>query len=79
MAYSYQRGFGATEHPFVGEIRIGEVDLSFVPEELGFPVVIGAITLTECVMVSRHAGDRQTPPNLCRAMAWPSAIANAKP
>jgi alpha-D-ribose 1-methylphosphonate 5-triphosphate synthase subunit PhnI len=62
MAYSYQRGFGATEHPFVGEIRIGEVDVLLVPEELGFPVVIGAITLTECVMVSRHAGDRQTPP-----------------
>lgn len=62
MAYSYQRGFGATEHPFVGEIRIGEVEVSFEPQELGFPVVIGEITLTECVMISRHAGDRQTPP-----------------
>ncbi|MBL0714861.1 MAG: carbon-phosphorus lyase complex subunit PhnI [Desulfosarcina sp.] len=62
MAYSYQRGFGAKEHPFVGEIRIGEVEVAFVPEELGFPVVIGAVTLTECVMISRHVGDRQTPP-----------------
>jgi alpha-D-ribose 1-methylphosphonate 5-triphosphate synthase subunit PhnI len=62
MAYSYQRGFGAKEHPFVGEIRIGEVDVVFAPEELGFPVIIGTLTLTECVMLSRHVGDRQTPP-----------------
>ena len=62
MAYSYQRGFGAREHPFVGEIRIGEVEVAFIPEELGFPVVVGTIILTECVMITRHDGDGQTPP-----------------
>ena len=62
MAYSYQRGFGAKDHPFVGEIRIGDVTVEFVPEELGFPVVVGRLTLTECIMISRHAGNAQQPP-----------------
>ena len=62
MAYSYQRGFGAKGHPFVGEIRIGEVSVEFVPEELGFPVVLGRLTMTECIMISRDAGDAQRPP-----------------
>lgn len=47
MGYSTQRGFGTT-HPFVGEIRMGEVEIEFVPEELGFAVTLGEITLTEC-------------------------------
>lgn len=52
MAYSAQRGFGSSDHPFAGEIRMGEVALEIVPEELGFPVVIGEITVTECVMIT---------------------------
>jgi len=47
MGYSSQRGFGST-HPFVGEIRMGEVEVEFVPEELGFAVTLGEVTLTEC-------------------------------
>ncbi len=55
MGYSSQRGFGTT-HPFVGEIRMGEVEIEFAPEELGFPVTIGEITLTECETVNQFVG-----------------------
>ncbi len=55
LGYSSQRGFGAT-HPFVGEIRMGEVEVEFVPEELGFPVTIGAVVLTECETVNQFVG-----------------------
>jgi alpha-D-ribose 1-methylphosphonate 5-triphosphate synthase subunit PhnI len=55
MGYSSQRGFGST-HPFVGEIRMGEVEIEFAPEELGFPVTIGEITLTECETVNQFIG-----------------------
>jgi alpha-D-ribose 1-methylphosphonate 5-triphosphate synthase subunit PhnI len=55
MGYSTQRGFG-NSHPFVGEVRMGEVEIEFVPEELGFPVTIGEITLTECETVNQFIG-----------------------
>ena len=55
MGYSTQRGFG-NSHPFVGEIRMGEVEVEFIPEELGFPVTIGEITLTECETVNQFLG-----------------------
>ena len=45
MAYSTQRGY-AESHPFAGEIRMGEVDVVICPEELGFAIEIGSITLT---------------------------------
>ena len=51
LGYSTQRGYGRN-HPFAGEIRIGEVDVSIVPEELGFEIEIGAIQVTECEMVN---------------------------
>ena len=37
LAYSTQRGYGRN-HPFAGEIRSGYIDVSIVPEELGFAV-----------------------------------------
>jgi alpha-D-ribose 1-methylphosphonate 5-triphosphate synthase subunit PhnI len=55
MGYSTQRGFGVT-HPFVGEIRMGEVEVEFIPEELGFPVTIGEMTLTECETANQFIG-----------------------
>lgn len=51
LAYSTQRGYGRT-HPFAGEIRIGEVDVSITPDELGFSIDIGSIQVTECEMVN---------------------------
>ncbi|REL92599.1 carbon-phosphorus lyase complex subunit PhnI, partial [Mycobacterium tuberculosis] len=49
MAYSTQRGYSHS-HPFVGEIRVGTVELEVVPEELGFAISIGDMALTECEM-----------------------------
>ncbi|MBE1425029.1 alpha-D-ribose 1-methylphosphonate 5-triphosphate synthase subunit PhnI [Desulfomicrobium macestii] len=55
MGYSTQRGFG-NSHPFVGEIRMGELEVEFVPEELGFAVTIGEMTMTECETVNQFIG-----------------------
>jgi len=73
LAYSTQRGY-ANNHPFAGEIRIGEVAVEIVPPELGFPVVIGEITVTECEMVNQFQGSATAPPQFHpRLRAWPSA------
>ncbi len=65
LGYSTQRGFGRT-HPFVGEVRFGEVEVEFVPEELGFAVPLGSIELTECQMVTQFKGSAETPPQFTR-------------
>jgi alpha-D-ribose 1-methylphosphonate 5-triphosphate synthase subunit PhnI len=65
LGYSTQRGFGST-HPFVGEIRMGEVELEFEPEELGFAVPLGTITMTECEMVNQFQGSKTEPPQFTR-------------
>lgn len=62
MAYSLQRGFGAAQHPFLGEIRMGKVAVVMVPPELGFEIEIGAITVTECVMLNRFNGSPERAP-----------------
>ena len=55
LGYSTQRGYGRT-HPFVGEIRIGLVDVEIDIPELGFAVNAGAVRVTECQMVSQFKG-----------------------
>ena len=65
LAYSTQRGYGRT-HPFAGEIRLGHVEVSFTPEELGFPVVIGEITVTECEMINQFKGSATVKPQFTR-------------
>ena len=65
LAYSTQRGYGRT-HPFVGEIRVGEVAVEFVPEELGFTVPLGRVQLTECQMVNQFKGSGAVPPQFTR-------------
>jgi len=65
LGYSTQRGYGRT-HPFAGEIRMGEVEISFTPEELGFEVPLGRITLTECEMVNQFKGSADAPPQFTR-------------
>ncbi len=65
LGYSTQRGYG-NNHPFAGEIRMGEVAVEFVPEELGFAVEIGEITLTECQMVNQFQGSEVAPPQFTR-------------
>jgi alpha-D-ribose 1-methylphosphonate 5-triphosphate synthase subunit PhnI len=61
MGYSTQRGY-ANGHPFAGEIRRGEVAVELVPDELGWPIDIGDVELTECQMVNQFAGSRDVPP-----------------
>lgn len=61
MAYSTQRGYGKN-HPFAGEIRVGEVEVVICPEELGFEVAIADITVTEVQMVNQFKGSKQIPP-----------------
>jgi alpha-D-ribose 1-methylphosphonate 5-triphosphate synthase subunit PhnI len=65
LAYSVQRGFGGN-HPFAGEIRLGETSVMFTPEELGFAIDIGDITVTECQMVNQFKGAKDLPPQFTR-------------
>ena len=61
LGYSTQRGY-AHGHPFAGEIRRGEVAVELVPDELGFPIDIGDVEVTECQMVNQFAGSASVPP-----------------
>jgi alpha-D-ribose 1-methylphosphonate 5-triphosphate synthase subunit PhnI len=65
LAYSTQRGYG-NNHPFAGEIRMGIVEVVIFPEELGFEVVIGEITITEVQMVNQFVGNQKKPPQFTR-------------
>jgi alpha-D-ribose 1-methylphosphonate 5-triphosphate synthase subunit PhnI len=65
LGYSTQRGYGRT-HPFAGEIRMGEVEVIFQPDELGFEVSLGAIVLTECEMVNQFKGSADKAPQFTR-------------
>jgi alpha-D-ribose 1-methylphosphonate 5-triphosphate synthase subunit PhnI len=65
LGYSTQRGYG-NGHPFVGEVRQGRVTVEFEPAELGFPVEIGDIEVTECQMVNQFKGSRSEPPQFTR-------------
>jgi alpha-D-ribose 1-methylphosphonate 5-triphosphate synthase subunit PhnI len=65
LGYSTQRGFGNT-HPFVGEIRIGEVEVEIDVPELGFAISIGRIQVTECQMVTQFKGSSKQPPQFTR-------------
>ncbi|XTZ38128.1 carbon-phosphorus lyase complex subunit PhnI [Salmonella enterica] len=65
MAYSTQRGYGSN-HPFAGEIRSGYVDIHITPEELGFPVNIGELLVTECEMVNGFIAPPEDAPHFTR-------------
>lgn len=65
LAYSSQRGWGST-HPLCAEIRLGEVAVEFAPDELGFPIEIGELTLTECQMISTVTGGMEKAPEFGR-------------
>ena len=78
LGYSTQRGYGRN-HPFAGEIRTADVTVEIVPEELGFPVVIGEITVTECEMVNQFKGSATEPARFTRGygLAFGEAERNA--
>ena len=65
LGYSTQRGYGRG-HPFAGEIRLGEVEVEFTPEEVGFAVPLGCITVSECQMVNQFRGSATEPSRFTR-------------
>lgn len=65
LAYSTQRGYG-NNHPFAGEIRVGDVEVVICPEELGFEVAIADIQVTEVQMVNQFRGSAEIPPQFTR-------------
>jgi len=65
LGYSTQRGFGSS-HPFVGEIRVGAVTVEIAPEELGFPIELGEVEVTECQLVNQFQGSKTEPPQFSR-------------
>jgi alpha-D-ribose 1-methylphosphonate 5-triphosphate synthase subunit PhnI len=65
LAYSTQRGYGKN-HPFAGEVRMGEVEVVICPPELGFEVAIADITITEVEMVNQFTGSKEIPPQFTR-------------
>jgi alpha-D-ribose 1-methylphosphonate 5-triphosphate synthase subunit PhnI len=65
MAYSTQRGY-ARNHAFVGELRIGKVEVEMEIPELGFAIEIGEITVTECETVNQFKGSKTEPPQFTR-------------
>ncbi len=65
LGYSTQRGY-ARNHPFVGEVRIGEVELELDVPELPFAVPLGRIRVTECQMVNQFKGSAKAPPQFTR-------------
>jgi alpha-D-ribose 1-methylphosphonate 5-triphosphate synthase subunit PhnI len=65
LAYSSARGFGGT-HPFVGELRVGEVVVEIIAPELGFAIEIAEITVTECQMINQFRGTADIPPQFTR-------------
>ena len=65
LGYATQRGY-ANAHPFAGELRVGSVAVEFVPDELGFPIELGEIDLTECQMLAQFIGRDEQPPQFTR-------------
>jgi alpha-D-ribose 1-methylphosphonate 5-triphosphate synthase subunit PhnI len=65
LGYSTQRGYGRT-HPFAGEIRLGEVEVEFAAEDVGFPVPLGRITVTECQSINQFHGSATEAPRFTR-------------
>ncbi len=65
LAYSTQRGYGRN-HPFAGEIRIGDVEVWIEPPELGFAVSIASVEVSECDMINQFVGNKSEPAQFTR-------------
>jgi len=65
LGYSTQRGYGRN-HPFAGEIRMGDLEVEFTPPELGFAVPLGRITVSECQMINQFRGTATEAPRFTR-------------
>lgn len=65
LGYSTQRGY-ARNHAFVGELRIGIVEVEMDIPELGFAITIGEIEVTECETVNQFQGSKSEPAQFTR-------------
>jgi alpha-D-ribose 1-methylphosphonate 5-triphosphate synthase subunit PhnI len=65
LGYSTQRGYGRT-HPFAGEIRLGEVEVEYFADEVGFALPLGRIVMTECQMINQFRGSQTEAPKFTR-------------
>ena len=65
LGYSTQRGYGRT-HAFVGELRIGMLEVELEIPELGFAITIGEIEVTECETVNQFQGSKTEAPQFTR-------------
>lgn len=65
LAYSGIRGYGRN-HPFIAEIRVGDVVLEFEIPELGVVVEIGEIGLTECPTIHPTLGQGNDEPRFTK-------------
>ena len=65
LGYSTQRGY-ARNHAFVGELRIGVIEVEMDIPELGFAITIGEIEVTECETVNQFTGSKSEPPQFTR-------------
>jgi len=77
LAYSTQRGYGRN-HPFAGEIRIGDIEVWVEPEELDFPVLLGDIEVTECEMINQFVGSKDQPAQFTRGYGLAFGYAERK-
>ncbi|AXC48677.1 carbon-phosphorus lyase complex subunit PhnI [Paracoccus suum] len=65
LAYSTQRGY-ARNHAFVGELRIGTVEIEMFVPEIGEVVGIGEVEMTECETINQFKGSRTEPAQFTR-------------
>ena len=65
LGYSTQRGYGRN-HPFAGEIRLGQVEVEIAVEEWGETICVGEIALSECQMINQFSGSRELAPQFTR-------------
>ncbi len=65
LGYSTQRGYGRN-HPFAGEIRLGQLEVEIEVEECESPVCIGEIEISECQMINQFGGSREVAPQFTR-------------
>jgi alpha-D-ribose 1-methylphosphonate 5-triphosphate synthase subunit PhnI len=69
LGYATQRGY-AHSHPFAGEIRFGQVTVEMEVAELGFPIELGDIEITECQMINQFAGSTTVPPTFTQGYGF---------
>jgi len=65
LAYAALHGYGRI-HPYIADLRIGEVAVRFTVPELGFVITVCEITVTECQTVNPTSGKDDALPYFTR-------------